>query len=45
MVSLRSLKLTCDMAMDPNDIDYDAFLANDRTVADPEVICFRMASS
>jgi FtsP/CotA-like multicopper oxidase with cupredoxin domain len=26
------------VAMDLNDIDYDAFLANDRTLADPEVI-------
>jgi FtsP/CotA-like multicopper oxidase with cupredoxin domain len=26
------------MAMDLNDVDYDAFLANDRTLADPEVI-------
>jgi FtsP/CotA-like multicopper oxidase with cupredoxin domain len=26
------------MAMDLNDIDYDAFLANDRTLADPEVV-------
>ena len=26
------------MAIDLNDIDYDAFLANDRTLADPEVI-------
>ncbi len=26
------------IAMDLNDIDYDAFLANDRTLADPEVI-------
>jgi FtsP/CotA-like multicopper oxidase with cupredoxin domain len=26
------------MSMDLNDIDYDAFLANDRTFADPEVI-------
>jgi len=25
--------------LDLNDIDYDAFLANDRTLADPEVIC------
>jgi FtsP/CotA-like multicopper oxidase with cupredoxin domain len=25
-------------AMDLNDIDYDAFLANDRTLADPEVV-------
>jgi len=24
--------------MDLNDIDYEAFLANDRTLADPEVI-------
>ncbi|GAN76374.1 multicopper oxidase family protein [Acidisphaera rubrifaciens] len=27
-----------DMAMDLNDIDYDAFLANDRTLGDPEVV-------
>jgi len=26
------------MAMDLNDIDYDAFLANDRTLDDPELI-------
>ena len=26
------------MAMDLNDIDYDAYLANDRTLADPEVV-------
>jgi FtsP/CotA-like multicopper oxidase with cupredoxin domain len=26
------------MAMDLNDIDYDAFLTNDRTLADPEVV-------
>src|SRR5258705_10773716 len=26
------------MAMDLNDIDYDAFLANDRNLADPEVV-------
>jgi FtsP/CotA-like multicopper oxidase with cupredoxin domain len=26
------------MAVDLNDIDYDAFLANDRTLADPEVV-------
>jgi FtsP/CotA-like multicopper oxidase with cupredoxin domain len=26
------------MAMDLNDVDYDAFLANDRTFADPEVM-------
>jgi hypothetical protein len=26
------------MAMDLNDIEYEAFLANDRALADPEVI-------
>ncbi|KAA0597291.1 FtsP/CotA-like multicopper oxidase with cupredoxin domain [Azospirillum lipoferum] len=26
------------MAMDLNDVDYDAYLANDRTLADPEVL-------
>ncbi len=26
------------MAMDLNDVDYDAYLANDRTLADPEVV-------
>ncbi len=26
------------MAMDLNDVDYDAFLANDRTLADPQVV-------
>lgn len=26
------------MAMDLNDVEYDAFLANDRTLADPEVV-------
>ena len=26
------------MAMDINDIDYDAYLANDRTLADPEIV-------
>jgi FtsP/CotA-like multicopper oxidase with cupredoxin domain len=26
------------MVMDLNDVDYDAFLANDRTLADPEVV-------
>ncbi|MFP5514703.1 MAG: multicopper oxidase domain-containing protein, partial [Alphaproteobacteria bacterium] len=26
------------MAMDLNDVEYDAYLANDRTVADPEVV-------
>ncbi|MFX5084807.1 copper oxidase, partial [Acinetobacter baumannii] len=26
------------MAMDLNDVEYDAYLANDRTLADPEVV-------
>jgi hypothetical protein len=26
------------MTMDLNDVDYDAYLANDRTLADPEVV-------
>jgi len=26
------------MRMDLNDVDYDAFLANDRTLADPEIV-------
>jgi FtsP/CotA-like multicopper oxidase with cupredoxin domain len=26
------------MAMDINDVDYDAYLANDRTLADPEIV-------
>jgi FtsP/CotA-like multicopper oxidase with cupredoxin domain len=36
--SMAVLNMGPDMAMDLNDIDYDAFLANDRTLADPEVI-------
>ncbi|MEX0861095.1 MAG: multicopper oxidase domain-containing protein, partial [Cucumibacter sp.] len=27
-----------DMAMDLNDIEYDAYLANDRTLSDPEIV-------
>jgi FtsP/CotA-like multicopper oxidase with cupredoxin domain len=27
-----------EMTMDLNDVDYDAFLANDRTLADPEIV-------
>lgn len=34
--------MTGTMTMDINDIDYDAYLANDRTLADPEV--FRVAA-
>jgi hypothetical protein len=32
------MNMASGTAMDLNDIDYDAFLANDRTLADPEVI-------
>jgi FtsP/CotA-like multicopper oxidase with cupredoxin domain len=36
--SMGAMDMGSGMAMDLNDIDYDAFLANDRTLADPEVI-------
>jgi FtsP/CotA-like multicopper oxidase with cupredoxin domain len=36
--SMGVMNMGSGMAMDLNDIDYDAFLANDRTFADPEVI-------
>src|SRR6267378_1006050 len=36
--SMGVMNMGSGMAMDLNDIDYDAFLANDRTLADPEVI-------
>src|SRR5712671_2711107 len=36
--SMAAMNMGSGMAMDLNDIDYDAFLANDRTFADPEVI-------
>jgi FtsP/CotA-like multicopper oxidase with cupredoxin domain len=36
--SMGTVGMGAGMAMDLNDIDYDAFLANDRTLADPEVI-------
>jgi FtsP/CotA-like multicopper oxidase with cupredoxin domain len=35
---MGAMNMGSGMAMDLNDIDYDAFLANDRTLADPEVI-------
>jgi FtsP/CotA-like multicopper oxidase with cupredoxin domain len=35
---MGGMSIGSGMAMDLNDIDYDAFLANDRTLADPEVI-------
>src|SRR5258707_6807697 len=36
--TMNAMNMASGMAMDLNDIDYDAFLANDRTFADPEVI-------
>src|SRR5712691_3363944 len=36
--TMEAMDMAPGMAMDLNDIDYDAFLANDRTLADPEVI-------
>src|SRR5882757_4592884 len=36
--AMGAMNMGPGMAMDLNDIDYDAFLANDRTFADPEVI-------
>jgi FtsP/CotA-like multicopper oxidase with cupredoxin domain len=35
---MGAMNMASGMVMDLNDIDYDAFLANDRTLADPEVI-------
>src|SRR4030088_1961229 len=36
--TMGAMNIGPPMAMDLNDIDYDAFLANDRTFSDPEVI-------
>src|SRR5712664_2661344 len=36
--SMVAMNMGSGMAMDLNDVDFDAFLANDRTLADPEVI-------
>jgi FtsP/CotA-like multicopper oxidase with cupredoxin domain len=36
--SMAAMNMGSGMAMDLNDVDYDAFLANDRTFADPEVV-------
>src|SRR4030088_1832058 len=36
--TMGAMNMGPGMAMDLNDVDYDAFLANDRTLADPEVI-------
>jgi FtsP/CotA-like multicopper oxidase with cupredoxin domain len=38
MGAMNAMNMGPGMAMDLNDVDYDAFLANDRTLADPEVI-------
>src|SRR6266852_3060869 len=38
MGAMNAMDMGPGMAMDLNDVDYDAFLANDRTFADPEVI-------
>jgi FtsP/CotA-like multicopper oxidase with cupredoxin domain len=38
MGAMNAMNMAPGKAMDLNDIDYDAFLANDRTFADPEVI-------
>ena len=35
---MGGMKMGPGMAADLNDVDYDAFLANDRTFADPEVV-------
>jgi FtsP/CotA-like multicopper oxidase with cupredoxin domain len=36
--TMNAMNMASGMAMDLNDIDYDAFLANDRNLADPEVV-------
>src|SRR5256885_3422928 len=36
--AMDAMNMASGMRMDLNDIDYDAFLANDLTLADPEVI-------
>jgi FtsP/CotA-like multicopper oxidase with cupredoxin domain len=36
--TMGAMNMVPGMAMDLNDVDYDAFLANDRTFSDPEVI-------
>jgi FtsP/CotA-like multicopper oxidase with cupredoxin domain len=36
--TMGAMNMMPGMAMDLNDVDFDAFLANDRTLADPEVI-------
>ena len=36
--TVGAMNMAPGMTMDLNDIDYDAFLANDRTLADPEIV-------
>jgi FtsP/CotA-like multicopper oxidase with cupredoxin domain len=36
--SMGAMNMGSGATMDLNDIDYDAFLANDRTLADPEIV-------
>ena len=36
--SMPAMNMGSGMAMDLNDVDYNAFLANDRTFADPEMV-------
>jgi FtsP/CotA-like multicopper oxidase with cupredoxin domain len=36
--AMGAMNMAPGMAMDLNDVDFDAFLANDRTLADPEII-------
>lgn len=35
---MPGMAMSSGMAMDLNDVEYDAYLANDRTLADPEVV-------
>ena len=37
-MSMSGMRMDGGVSMDLNDIDYDAYLANDRTLSDPEVI-------
>jgi FtsP/CotA-like multicopper oxidase with cupredoxin domain len=37
-MNIGAMNMGSGTAMDLNDIDYDAFLANDRTLADPEIV-------
>jgi FtsP/CotA-like multicopper oxidase with cupredoxin domain len=38
LLALLTKPASGGMAMDLNDVDYDAFLANDRTLADPQIV-------